>query len=209
MPALSWLPESAASCRYLHGLKKPANPADSYCFAHWLRRCATCFTPTRSAHLIRPPLHTEPAHQYVSGVAQRATAQPTDTHSRSAEPCVGMCSVPPVSQHMSPSPHIPALRHLRMERQAAWQSTVCQYSANSVCLELHTDSIQSCIKRILSTRCPPCSSCWQPAGNHLYGGKPMASTVATSKSAGLSTMPSAMTRQPSLTTGKKMNSIIS
>ena len=44
---------------------------------------------------------------------------------------------------------------------------------------------------------------------HLYGGKPMASTVATSRSAGLSTMPSATTRQPSLTTGKKMNSTMS
>ena len=37
----------------------------------------------------------------------------------------------------------------------------------------------------------------------------MERTVATSRSAGLSTMPSAMTRQPSFTTGKKMNSIMS
>ena len=37
----------------------------------------------------------------------------------------------------------------------------------------------------------------------------MAMTVATSRSAGLSTMPSSMTRQPSLTTGKKMNSMMS
>ena len=44
---------------------------------------------------------------------------------------------------------------------------------------------------------------------HLYGGKPMAMTVATSRSAGLSTMPSSMTRQPSFTTGKKMNSMMS
>ena len=44
---------------------------------------------------------------------------------------------------------------------------------------------------------------------YLYGGKPMASTVATSRSAGLSTMPSATTRQPSLTTGKKINSTMS
>ncbi len=44
---------------------------------------------------------------------------------------------------------------------------------------------------------------------HLTGGKPMESTVATSRSAGLSTMPSATTRQPSFTTGKKMNSMMS
>ena len=37
----------------------------------------------------------------------------------------------------------------------------------------------------------------------------MAMTVATSRSAGLSTMPSSMTRQPSFTTGKKMNSMMS
>ena len=37
----------------------------------------------------------------------------------------------------------------------------------------------------------------------------MAMTVATSRSAGLSTMPSAITRQPSFTTGKKMNSMMS
>ena len=55
-PALSWLPESAASCRYLQGLKKPASPADSNLSAHWFSRCATCLTPTRSAHLISPPL---------------------------------------------------------------------------------------------------------------------------------------------------------
>ena len=34
-------------------------------------------------------------------------------------------------------------------------------------------------------------------------------TVATSRSEGLSTMPSSITRQPSLTTGKKMNWMIS
>ena len=44
---------------------------------------------------------------------------------------------------------------------------------------------------------------------NLYAGKPMDMTVATSRSEGLSTMPSSMTLQPSLTTGKKMNWMIS
>lgn len=49
---------SAASCRYLHGLKNPARPAGSYCFAQPFNLSATTLAPSKSAHLINPPLHT-------------------------------------------------------------------------------------------------------------------------------------------------------
>lgn len=55
---------SAAFCKYLHGLKKPARPAGSYCLAQLFNLSATTLAPSRSAHLISPPLHKAP--NYVS-----------------------------------------------------------------------------------------------------------------------------------------------
>lgn len=57
IPAPSWLPEAAASAKYLQGLKKPEMPALLNWSAQASKRLATCLAPSKSAHLIRPPLH--------------------------------------------------------------------------------------------------------------------------------------------------------
>ena len=55
-PALSCVPFFAAAARYSQGLKNPARPAPSNCFAQPFSLSHTYLGPTRSAHLIRPPL---------------------------------------------------------------------------------------------------------------------------------------------------------
>ena len=69
-PALSAVPSAAALARYSHGRKKPSRPAPLNCSAQPARRAATCLGPTRSAHLIRPPLraHKEPLRIQERGI---------------------------------------------------------------------------------------------------------------------------------------------
>lgn len=61
-PALSAVPSAAALARYSQGRKKPSRPPPWNCSAQPARRAATCLGPTRSAHLIRPPLRARARH---------------------------------------------------------------------------------------------------------------------------------------------------
>ena len=62
LPASKDVLLSAAACRYLQGLKKPDRPSDSYCLAHPFNLSATNFGPSKSAHLIKPPLQHDTAN---------------------------------------------------------------------------------------------------------------------------------------------------